>query len=224
MRRLIAIAFLAGQTLATAGPLDAAPADPLTKIMLFRYGGGDGGERASQFDVFARILRSKAEAMPGLFATLPAANYLAALTITDPLPTPPGNLLAKRQVLKDGQALQLFDGVLEEETNHSFWVTSSAFLGDLGSSDPNLKKEILTLKLKVSAREFSNLNDTHSLVILYALYLDARRSGGSKELQAELLKQAQLVVSDLKSRGDLAADVKLLEAAVDAAALAAGQP
>ena len=220
MRRLISLTFC--MFAAVAAP--AVAADPLTNILLFRYGGADSGAGASQFGVFREILNSKAQAIPGLFVELQNTAYLAKLTIVDPKRARPANLDESRNALKEENALQLFVGILEEEVDHSYWVTSNAFLGELGTKDNNVKTESLRLRLQISAKEFKSLNDTHTLVMLYALYLDARRSGGSKELQAALLEQSRRLLSQLERRGDLDEDVKLVDAAVKAARAALGSP
>ena len=59
-------------------------ADPLTNILVFRYGGADGGDRASQFDEFRKILDSKAKSIAGLFANLQEATYLAQVNYIGP--------------------------------------------------------------------------------------------------------------------------------------------
>ena len=127
-------------------------------------------------------------------------------------------------MLKSEHALQLFEGILEGNSEHGYWVTSTAFLGELGSKAPNLGKESITVRLRVSGREFNSLQDTHALVMVYALFLDAQRSGRSKELQVAMLEQSRRLLSQLERKGDLEDDAKVVSAAVRAALGASASP
>jgi len=82
-------------------------------------------------------------------------------------------------------------------------VKSNFHLGALKEYFPY---DVVKITLPVSSGEFGNTQDSHSLVILYALAMDAKRQGFNKSHIARFLTAANNKLADIKRRGGALGD------------------
>jgi hypothetical protein len=170
---------------------------PRLTIEVFDYSGvGTSPERQESFQRFCTIVRNKINMLvETLVAGNKACNYLVDLRlarVTRELTGSPSETLA---VWQDSYALALFSGLFFNR-EQSLFVRSQPFLGELSSSLPSSR---LQLDLRIDENEFSQTVDSHSLVVLYALAMDARRLGYSRDVVFALLAEAVSIARGLDS-------------------------
>ncbi|MBA7678840.1 hypothetical protein ES703_87118 [subsurface metagenome] len=108
--------------------------------------------------------------------------------------------------------LNLMRGSIISDDGLTYIVYSCFYLGKLRAYLPH---EVITVELPIKSTEFANTKDSHTLVILYALAMDARSLGYPKDRIALFLKAAENKISDLeRRRGSLSGDLAGLKRAI----------
>ena len=178
---------------------------PRVKISIYKYKGIHNGAHEAAFDQFTEIIHDK---IINLAQTLAAQGdeykYLLDLKpvpVTDIVGTHlefSGALAELEKYHTTSKALEVFSGRLRGD-NSSFSVRSRVYLGSLGEA---LEHNSISLDLQIDDSEYDRTTDSHSLITLYALAMDARRLGYPRELIYALLGEAVLrmpeVPDDLK--------------------------
>jgi hypothetical protein len=99
--------------------------------------------------------------------------------------------------MKDTNALNVMRGSIATDDNVNYHVYSRFYLGDLS---PSILPDEISVDLPITASEFANTRDSHTLVLLYALAMDAKRVGRPTSQVALLLSSAQSIIADLERR------------------------
>ncbi|MEA1934194.1 MAG: hypothetical protein U9N60_07175, partial [Thermodesulfobacteriota bacterium] len=121
-----------------------------------------------------------------------------------------------RWLENQASVLCLLRGTIVSDDNVTYLVKSNFHLGELKGLFPY---DVVKITLPVSSSEFGNTQDSHSLVILYALAMDAKRLGHDKSHIARFLTSANNKLADIKRRGGvLGGDLIHLETALMQAA------
>ncbi len=184
-----------------------------TDIAIYRYGGAKG-EGEQHFDIFQEIIYDKIDELNELLTEkTDEASYLENLRISDPIDERIKTRdLGKRW--KNQNLLLAMRGIMGPESG-VYWVKSKIFLGDLASYKGYLgsNKEII-VRLKVSYENYANTTDSHTLVTLYALIIDAIQKQAPKNLIGHMISRAIETIADLERRYPLKEDFKLLKAAI----------
>lgn len=201
-----------------------ASAEPRVKIVLFKYLGALEGHANVKFDAFRGILKQKLlnlkkevsqasvdEQVEGL-----DLGYLDKVYIRFRDKDTFRNLEDIDKWMKSQPTvLSLLRGSIISDDNTTYTVYSHFYLGELKEHYP---RDVITVRLPVKGTEFANTKDSHTLVILYALAMDAKRVGYGKNHIALFLKAAKDKIADIKRRaGNLSGDLAGLEGAISQA-------
>ena len=197
---------------------------PRITIPLFRYAGTDVGEASNHFTRFQSIIQRKLTTLSGEAqysyaheqsspqARTQQLGYLGKLSLSFPREGPqPDNLrtlLQREDFWKNQNALLLFRGELWTDKTKPY-VLSDIYLGDLRGSFP---AQEVRVKLSIQPESVPKTLDSHSLIIYYALAMDARRLGCDPAIVNALLAKARSILSDLRNRpGSLQGDLELFD-------------
>ena len=191
---------------------------PRLTIVLFDYSGAEQGEAKNQFSRFKGLLRDKimvwSEELGQLRQGAPFLEHLALFpSDSGPLPDTLANLSDVHNYWDRMHALELLRGIVQPG-NDTFFVQSRIYLGDLKGTLP---KPSVAMTLPITAREFANASDSHSLVTYYALAMEAKRLQCPSGIMVELLSRAKEKAADLRKRGMADPDINSIITAVDAA-------
>ncbi|NOQ78109.1 MAG: hypothetical protein GQ546_01775 [Gammaproteobacteria bacterium] len=194
----------------------SAFAAPKNEVALFEYEGvSEGGVSSAKFGVFKGILKDKISNLKRevLQGDAQGFDYLEEVYVNfrdkDTFDKSEGiNLWLKNQT----SVLCLMRGTIVSDDNITYLVKSNFHLGELKGTFPY---DTVNITLPVSSKEFGNTQDSHSLVILYALAMDAKRLGHDKSHIARFLNSANNKLADIKRRGGvLNGDLGILETAL----------
>ena len=196
-----------------------ASAAPKNEVALFEYEGVvEGDVSSAKFGVFRGILKDKISNLKRevLQGDVQGFEYLEDVYVNfrakDTFTKTEG---INRWLKNQTSVLCLLRGTILSDDNVTYLVKSSLHLGELKGSFPY---DVVKITLPVSSSEFGNTQDSHSLVILYALAMDAKRLGQDKSHIARFLTAANNKLADLKRRrGSLSGDLLLLETALQQA-------
>jgi hypothetical protein len=136
------------------------------------------------------FLRDKIRVLYSNFAREPLAKYMRDLTVElrQPKPSTPGEYFEAWE--KPG-VLALFDGVVSKAPTEGYMIRSSIFLGDLGVNSPGGQSiDLVSVDMPLRANEFGRIADTHSVVTLLGLALDARQAGLPGTFYAQVASKA----------------------------------
>jgi hypothetical protein len=125
---------------------------------------------------------------------------------------PPLEVNGIREIWQKSNYLALFSGdVLTDPGSHTV-IVSDIYLGSYRTdhSDRAIKCELPYVRDQVI-----NLHDSHILVTLYALAMDAKATKLPGEAVLALLAEAQTISNDLKRRDSMQGDVAMIASAVD---------
>jgi len=189
---------------------------PKSEVALFEYAGvAEGQPTSAKFGAFRGILMDKIanlkrEVLQGEdshFAYLEEVHL--SFHDKDNFSKPESiNKWLKNQ----SSVLCLLRGTIISDDNVTYLVKSSFHLGELHAYFPY---DVVRITLPVSSSEFGNTQDSHSVVILYSLAMDARRLGYDKDQIARFLTVAVNKLADIKRRsGPLSGDLAELESAI----------
>jgi hypothetical protein len=169
---------------------------PLTMIPMFPYA-GDPPEASGRFIFFQKILSDKFQELAVSFNNTAEAEYLARLSIRTFNDEAPLSLEDIRTCWEKAQALEIMHGIIVQRTD-GYWVISRIYIGDLGGV--YLDAKALKVELRISEREFGSIIDSHSLVTLFALAMDAKRCKLPPYYVLSLLAKAKDIYADILRR------------------------
>lgn len=189
---------------------------PRVSLHLFKYSGvHDSNEQArNQFDNFKSIIHAK---ISSISEELSLKSYFAELKNLSPFfpLDSQGNhvkwtgsnadLMTRWQ---NSQALEIFLGRIRV-TGDVYSVRSEVFFGDLQTS---LGSKFIKIDLPIVDDQYDTTRDSHSVVILYALAMDARQRCRPENEVIELLSAARERLADVPST---LVGIESLRAAVD---------
>jgi hypothetical protein len=185
-------------------------------LQIYKYGGVTSATEAN-FSVFYDILSEKLKNLP-YEAGIENIGYLRQLRLrperyeaVSDAPSSRVDDLRRLWRFQKGHLL-LLDGILyTDKATHDYWVTSSIFWGDI--RPPELA-EVLHAKLPVSPEGYEHARDSHSMITLFALAMDAR-SQCDNALVLELLQKALEKAQDLERDGQLTGDLVKVKASIE---------
>lgn len=217
MRDLLRICSLICFLLLCLGGEQASSAAAKQEVVIYQYDGVAAGVTSEKFGMFRGILQRK---LLQLGREIPA-EFQHLEQLKKPYPkyydrrstmSPDGiQLWLKNQA----SVLCLLTGTIVSEDDENYLVLSNFYLGELKA---HLPYDPLSIPLSIKLTEFSNIQDSHSLVIFYALAMEAKRLGLDKSLVAHFLAMAKNTLADIEGRSNtLYADLKLLQQAIEQA-------
>lgn len=219
-RLLAAIALGAFALVAAADAAQAAckpkPA-PRVEVRIFRYGGVESDTARNKFSLFHRILVEKLKHLQyEAISAEVGTGYLDKLRIIPrdiaSIPLPPEGVREQKTGWEMWNALVLLSGGLDEERG-VYQVTSSIYWGDL---KPEGLPETIYARMPVTPEGQRNASDTHSLITLLALAIDAKRRECPSALVLHLLQRAEEKATDIERRNELEGDLVKVKAYVEA--------
>lgn len=202
--------------------LSEASAEPRYVIALFKYQGAVQGQKADEkFSNFhgileVKLLNLKKEVVQTWLGRRDASerlDYLNKISIRfkgiDSFSKPED---IYKWMKNESDVLTLLRGSIISDDNVTYKVYSNFYLGDLKEYLPY---DVITVSLPIMSSEFANTKDSHTLVFLYALAMDAKRLGSAKDHIALFLKAASNRIADIKRRqGNLSRDLGEIEKAI----------
>jgi hypothetical protein len=173
-------------------------ATPRVELRIFRYA-AQTDEEKSRFLKFHEILF---EDMLELGAETDIAELRVSPPPTQVPPRPPGSLVGMRAGWEDAwcAALLLLSGSLDRDASGLYQVDSLIFWGRL---KPEGMQEFIKARMPITPQGQLTANDTHSLVVTFALAMDAKRRGARSSVVQKLLQLAHNRALDLEKRGEL---------------------
>ena len=187
------------------------------EVVIYDYQGVAEGITKRKFGMFQGILNAKIERLKRELPTeIDDVQHIADLSPTFQHKTTSMSTSGIHLWLKNrATALCLLTGTIASEDEKNYLVVSQVYLGELQEYLP-FDPIIIPLPIKVS--EFSNIQDSHSLVIFYALAMDAKRLGLDSHLIARFLAMAKEKLANIDARSDqLTADLQVLRKAIEKA-------
>lgn len=207
---LVFFVLCTGNAMGQASP----PADesPRLELRIFRYGGVVPSTE-DKFSVFYHVLTEKLKHLKreALIEGLDV-SYLDEIAVTPSsfghLSAPPsGTKLLRATWEFHKKHLLILTGLLEANT-----VTTSLYWGDL---KPPSFAESIEASLEVSGKGMKHARDTHSLVVLVALAMDAQRCGRHSSIVLHLLQKARDKAVYLQEQGLIEDDLLKLKNYID---------
>ena len=101
---------------------------------------------------------------------------------------------------KKSHSLLLFRGTIFSNDGTNFFAKSRPYFGDLRGEYPHPSAVV---QLPIEAEQIGMTNDTHSLIVLYVLAMDAIRTHDKPDQIIALLTKARDKINDLKRPGRL---------------------
>ncbi len=167
---------------------------PRLSIEIFKYSGLEDDTSEKKFKTFVEIIRDKisrlSEEIESKYSAYNQLNDLALNIVKD---ADSGEHAAFEGTSNDlynhwnsSNALEIFLGRLRVQDS-TYSVRSKVFLGDLKGA---LESKTVDIDLLISDEEFDTTKDSHSIITLYALAIDAKRRGQPDEEVLSLLSEA----------------------------------
>ncbi len=189
-------------------PLHAAAKN---EVVIYQYDGVAEGETKAKFGMFRGILKNK---LKRLQRELPEQfDHSEALRPKfQDRPTSMSSQNIEVWMKNQASVLCLLTGTIFSDDGQNYLVISNFYLGELKEHIPD---DPLMIPLAINLNEFGNIQDSHSVVIFYALAMEAKRRNLDKHLIAHFLAMAKNNLADIEGRSDaLYADLKVLQAAI----------
>jgi hypothetical protein len=186
------------------------------ELRVFKYDGVTAATEAS-FSLFVGILSEKLANLPyEAGGSGPGMDYLRKLTLkpTDAskIEPPPSSRIDDLRTIWEFQNshLLLLRGILypDPAVPNGYQVTSSIYWGDLRPPD---LRETVQAKLPITPEGFADARDSHSMVTLFALAMDAKRRECHSSVVLHLLEKALEKAHDLERGGQLTGDLGKLK-------------
>lgn len=179
----------------------ASPAQnsPRVTVQIFKYTGVHSTAEQRQFDAFKAIIHAK---ISSISEELAESEYFGELEHLKPFfPQNSGgdhvpftgsnaDLL---QRWRSANSLEIFLGRIADGGD-GYTVISRIFLGDL---ETGLTSRFLSIELPIMDNQYETTRDSHSVAILYALAMDARRRCRPEHEVVELLSKASERLADV---------------------------
>jgi hypothetical protein len=199
-----------------------APRQPRVEVALFKYHGAvSGHDSGVKFDVFRGLVEQKIanlrnEVLQDRESRSNALGNLSDVHLNyrgDDLFGVPSDVA--RWLHNETRVLNVMRGSIVSDDGRNYIVVSRFHLTGPAESGA---LHTVTVTLPVKSAEFANTRDTHTLVILYALAMEARRAGRLPDEIALFLAAARNIIADLERRsGALTGDLSQIKAAVERA-------
>jgi len=215
---LMAVAALAWVGFAATAQDGGATPHPRGEIALFKYHGALPNQPgAAQFDVFQGLIDQKIDRL---------RNQLESASVTKASPglVPDVHLKYRGEdsfeeasgvalwLKNEGSVLNVMRGTIVADQDANYSVHTRFYLAD---RTDYLPLDVVSVQLPIKDTEFANTADSHTLVILYALAMDAKRLKRPPAQVAVFLSAAENTIADLEGRsGKLTGDLASLKAAV----------
>jgi hypothetical protein len=201
MKHYIAITMtLLAFAQAVVAPVSSAQDKPRTSISVIRYQGNE-----KQYADFIEILTQRVGKLQEQYANRPEFRYLHDLKVIKT--GRPGSF----EVFWRGtESLVLLNSSLRED-KQNIVVTSDVYLYDLRGQLPRASIE---LQQKITPGDLQFTKDSYSVILLYALAMDAQRMNRSKSIVVALLNKAAEFSTDIRKQGKKG-DIALLIDAVE---------
>jgi hypothetical protein len=179
---------------------------PRVELRIFRYA-AQTDEEKSRFLKFHEILF---EDMLELSSETDIAALKVSPAPSHTPPRPPDSLTGMRAGWEDAwcASLLLLSGSMDHDAAGVYQVDSLIYWGQL---KPEGMQEFIKARMPITPQGQLTANDTHSLVVTFALAMDAKRRGARSSLVQKLLQLARNRAVDLEQRGELVgplADIK----------------
>jgi hypothetical protein len=194
-------------------------AAPKNVVAIFQYKGANSPLSKDKYETFQQIIEDKIDNLKRevFQSDLQAPAYLQDIEIMvheqDTFTRRSG---IKRWLKNQSSVLCLLRGAIVSDDNVTYMVKSNFHLGELTEYFPH---DVVKIDLPVVKSEHANTKDSHSLVLLYALAMDAKRVGSDSHHIARFLTSALNKLADMKRRsGQLKGDLATLEQAIIKAA------
>jgi hypothetical protein len=166
---------------------------PRTTITLLPYAATGAEGRRDVFGEFSDILRDRiVNTVEALKSAHKGLEYLDTLRLCPCDHVETSGNAALMEYWNRTHSLQLWGGALLA-AGPEFTVRSRVFSGTLAQTS-------MPVEMNVTASEFADIRDNHSLVILYALSRDARRLKLADDVVALFLSKTKEVAFDLRAR------------------------
>lgn len=191
---------------------------PRLELRMYKYNGSETGEAKNRFSSFYAIVREKLTLIKdearadGIdlaylqnLKVKPDAKNFSAME-----PPPDDDGLAATWEFHQRHLLLMY-GNLQPDDTSTYRAVSSLFWGPLG---PPRIGTTVTAEVPVTPDGSMNARDSHSMVMLVALALDAMRRHCDPALARHLLVKADHKALDLERRGQLVGDLVALQALI----------
>lgn len=174
---------------------------PRLIISIYKYSGIHTKKQENEFDAFKEIIQAKIlKLSQEIGSEGTSLDYVSGL-----MPSLVSDLKSNENLPFTGSRKDLYDywyssGALEvllgriRSTGSTFSVRSEVFLGDLKG---DLKKDSVTLDLPISDEQFDTTRDSHTIVTLYALAMDAKKRNRPGNEVLAFLSEANARLPDL---------------------------
>ncbi len=183
---------------------------PRLELRIYKYSGAETGEAVNRFSSFYRIIREKLRLIKeDVVVDGVDVDYLSDLTVKPEAVdfesmerSPDESGLAATWVFQNRHLLLLYGDLQPQDGVYR--VTSSLYLGGLA---PDEVGKVVTAFLPITPEGSANARDSHSMVALSALALDAMKRECDPAIIRHLLGKANYKALDLKRRGELRGDL-----------------
>jgi len=173
-------------------------------VNLFKYHGSEANELYTGFNQFRGILKDKIITMvEEILSSNPNCDYLAHLNlcfINDYLPDSYDQIIDFWNRNSIIQPLELLSGAMFLEES-SIIVQSRAHVNTDQSNNEKIEIKSIksfNIKMEIKPEEFGSIRDSHSVLILYALAMDAKRKNLPTNIISEYLSKAYSLSKDLQ--------------------------
>lgn len=190
----------------------ASPEPARLELRMYKYNGAIAGDALSRFSSLHGIIREKLRLIKDdTIAEGIDVKYLEKLTVKpmifDKMEPPPDDAgLAATWELQRRHLLLMY-GDIQPEGNGSYQALSTLYLGGLG---PQPIGKFVKADMPITPDGSKNARDTHSMVTLVALALDAMQRRCDPAVVRHLLGKADYNALDLERRGQLVGDLQKL--------------
>ena len=185
---------------------------PRTRIMVVPYIGDK-----EQFQSFRGIIETKIDRLKEDFP--PKYAYTRDIHLEDAEKKPSDF----EGFWRETGSLAILSGIVFPQNQKSY-VNSTFYLYDLKG---NLGSDSVTLDLAIEPEEYGATRDTHSIVTLYALAMDAKRLGYPPDVVFRFLSRAYEISTSLPNparRGDIVRVIEAIKREADSLRTQGGQP
>jgi hypothetical protein len=201
----------------------AYAAKPRTEIALFQYKGVVKGQEAEvKYQNFRGILDNKilnirSEVLQGRSSEeasmVKDLHYLGEIHISS---KEDDKFKKNEDVYKwldnEPEVLFILRGIIMSDDNMNYAVYSNLYLRTVADEIPS---RMLSLNMPIKSVEIANTKDSHTIAILYALAMDAKKNGMANNRISLLLRPAFNKLADIKRRkGKLPNELQILEKAL----------
>lgn len=209
MRTMQALIFLLWACGVSHCSVSELKAEDRVAIRVVKYTGED-----KHYDAFITVLKQRVRKFVETYSSRDEMSYLRDMVILKA-----GMPDDFERFWRSINALEVLNSSTEVKKG-KLTVTSEVYLCDLKGSLP---QKSVVLEQTLSTADFRLTRDTYTMVILYALAMDATRTNKPRSVIATYLKDAGEIANDIPAgarKGDVAFLIKAIN--VEAKALRAG--